>query len=125
MDISPLSLVLIALVLAAWAVGASLVVLRANRSVKRAKAARTSLKRMQTLLDVAPALPLLVRVDGRIEAPDKLARLLGLAAMPQYLSELAAPRATQKLAGSPPDSSSSYGQKSRSPRKALRRSAWR
>ena len=90
MDISPLSLVLIALVLAAWAAGAALVVLRANRSVGRAKAMRTSLKRMQTLLDVAPALPLLVRVDGRIEAPDRLARMLGLAAMPKYLSELAA-----------------------------------
>jgi signal transduction histidine kinase len=91
MDVSPLSLVLIALVLAAWAVGAVLVMLRANRGMKRAKALKTSLKRMQTLLDVAPALPLLARVDGRIEAPDKLARLLGLAAMPKYLSELAPP----------------------------------
>lgn len=91
MDVTPLSLVLIALVLAAWAVGAGVVVLRASSSTSRAKAMRTSLKRMQTLLDVAPALPLLVRVDGRIEAPDKLARMLGLAAMPQYLSELAAP----------------------------------
>lgn len=91
MDLSPLSLVLIALVLAAWAVGAAIVVLRANQSVKRAKAMRTSLKRMQTLLDVAPALPLLVRVDGRIEAPEKLARMLGLPAMPKYLSELATP----------------------------------
>ena len=91
MDLSPLSLVLIALVLAAWAVAAAIVVLRANQSVKRAKAMRTSLKRMQTLLDVAPALPLLVRVDGRIEAPEKLARMLGLPAMPKYLSELATP----------------------------------
>lgn len=99
MDVSPLSLVLIALVLAAWAVGAAMVVLRANRSVKRAKAMRTSLKRMQTLLDVAPALPLLVRVDGRIEAPDKLARMLGLAAMPKYLSELAAPAGKAKVGG--------------------------
>lgn len=89
MDVSPLSLVLIALVLAAWAVGAALVMIRANRGMKRAKALKTSLKRMQTLLDVAPALPLLVRVDGRIEGPDKLARLLGLAAMPKYLTELA------------------------------------
>lgn len=91
MDVTPLSLVLIALVLAAWAVGAGVVVLRASRSARRAKAMRTGLKRMQTLLDVAPALPLLVRVDGRIEAPDRLARMLGLASMPQYLSELAAP----------------------------------
>ncbi|UYV14602.1 PAS domain-containing sensor histidine kinase [Porphyrobacter sp. ULC335] len=99
MDVSPLSLVLIALVLAAWAVGAGVVVLRANQSVKRAKAMRTSLKRMQTLLDVAPALPLLVRVDGRIEASDKLARMLGLATIPKYLSELAAPPANPKAGG--------------------------
>lgn len=99
MDLSPLSLVLIALVLAAWAVGAAMVVLRANQSVKRAKAMRTSLKRMQTLLDVAPALPLLVRVDGRIEAPEKLARMLGLTAMPKYLSELAAPAGNPKGGG--------------------------
>jgi signal transduction histidine kinase len=99
MDISPLSLVLIALVLAAWAAGAALVVLRANRSVGRAKAMRTSLKRMQTLLDVAPALPLLVRVDGRIEAPDRLARMLGLATMPKYLSELAATPGSPKGGG--------------------------
>lgn len=99
MEVSPLSLVLIAVVLAAWAVGAGLVVLRASRGVKRAKAMRTSLKRMQTLLDVAPALPLLVRVDGRIEASDKLARMLGLAAMPKYLSELAAPSGQAKPGG--------------------------
>jgi len=99
MDVSPLSLVLIAVVLAAWAVGAAIVVLRANASVKRAKAMRTSVKRMQTLLDVAPALPLLVRVDGRIEASDKLARMLGLAAMPKYLSELAAPPGQGKAGG--------------------------
>ena len=99
MDVSPLTLVLIAVVLAAWAVGAAVVVMRANQSVKRAKAMRTSVKRMQTLLDVAPALPLLVRVDGRIEASDKLARMLGLAAMPKYLSELAAPSGQSKAGG--------------------------
>jgi signal transduction histidine kinase/PAS domain-containing protein len=99
MDATPLSLVLIALVLAAWAAGAGVVVLRANRSVKRAKAMRTGLKRMQALLDVAPALPLLVRVDGRIEAPDRLARMLGLAAMPKYLSELAAPPGNPRAGG--------------------------
>lgn len=98
MDVSPLSLVLIALVLAAWAVGAAVVVIRANRGMKRAKALKTTLKRMQTLLDVAPALPLLVRVDGRIEGPEKLARLLGIAAMPKYLTELA-PEAGGKSGG--------------------------
>ena len=99
MDVTPISLVLIALVLAAWTVGAAIVVLRANRSVKRAKAMRTSLKRMQTLLDVAPALPLLVRVDGRIEASERLTRMLGLSAMPRYLSELGAPAGNPKAGG--------------------------
>lgn len=102
MDVTPLSLLLIALVLAAWAVGAGVVVLRANRSVKRAKAMRTSLKRMQTLLDVAPALPMIVRVDGRIEAPEKLARMLGLASIPQYLSELGVPSGQPKAGGLAP-----------------------
>lgn len=99
MEFSLLSLVLIALFFAAWAAGAALVILRANRGMKRAKALKTSLKRMQTLLDAAPALPLLVRVDGRIEAPDKLARLLGLDAMPKYLTELAQDGAGLKAGG--------------------------
>ncbi len=99
MQFSVLSLVLIALFFAAWAAGAALVILRANRGMKRAKALKTSLKRMQTLLDAAPALPLLVRVDGRIEAPDKLARLLGLDAMPKYLTELAQDGAGAKAGG--------------------------
>ena len=86
---------------------AALVVLRANRSVKRAKAMRTSLKRMQTLLDLAPALPLLVRVDGRIEAPGKLAGWLGLGALtiwvmichfwPEIVTALGLPSRAERL----------------------------
>ncbi|WP_296718728.1 PAS domain-containing sensor histidine kinase [Erythrobacter sp.] len=103
MEISPLSLVLIALLLAAWTVGAAVVVLRANAGMKRAKALKASLKRIQTLLDVAPAVPLLVRIDGRIEAPDKLARLLGLSATPKYLSEFASVPGDPKAGGLAPD----------------------
>jgi signal transduction histidine kinase len=89
MDWPPFALVVIALLLAAWMVGAALVILRASASMRQAKALKLSLKRMQHLLDVGPAVPLLVRADGRIEAPEKLARMLGLAKMPRYLSELA------------------------------------
>ncbi|MHA7818096.1 MAG: PAS domain-containing sensor histidine kinase [Erythrobacter sp.] len=88
MEFSPLALVLIALLLAAWTVAAAVLVLRAGAKTRRSKAVQTSLKRMQSLLDAAPAVPLLVRVDGRIEAPERLARWLGLEAMPKYLSEL-------------------------------------
>ncbi|AWW74539.1 histidine kinase [Erythrobacter sp. KY5] len=88
MEFSPLALVGIALVLAAWTVAAAVLVLRAGTKTRRTKALQTSLKRMQSLLDAAPSIPLLVRVDGRIEAPERLARWLGLDAMPKYLSEL-------------------------------------
>jgi signal transduction histidine kinase len=89
MEFSPLALIVIALVLAAWTVAAAVFVLRAGAQTRRVKALSTSLARMQSLLDAAPAIPLLVRVDGRIEAPERLARWLGLDRMPEYLSELA------------------------------------
>ncbi len=89
MEFSPLALIGIALLLAAWTIAAAVMVLRAGAKTRRSTAIKTSLKRMQTMLDAAPAIPLLVRVDGRIEAPERLARWLGHSTMPQYLSELA------------------------------------
>ncbi len=88
MEFSPTALALIGLVLAAWTVGAAVLILRASGETRRTKALQTSLRRMQHMQDVAPAIPLLVRVDGRIEAPERLARWLGLEEMPNYLSEL-------------------------------------
>ena len=40
------------------------------------------------MVEESPALPLLVRADGRIEGPSRLAGWFGLDAMPGYLSEL-------------------------------------
>ena len=88
MELSPPALIVIALVLAAWTIAAAVLVLRASAKTNRAKALQTSLRRMQHLVDVAPAIPLLVRTDGRIEAPERLARWLGLEQIPAYLSEL-------------------------------------
>ncbi|UAB76919.1 PAS-domain containing protein [Erythrobacter sp. SCSIO 43205] len=89
MELTPPALVIIVLVLAAWTVAAAVMMLRASAKVSRAKALKTSLRRMQHLIEVSPAIPLLVRTDGRIEAPDRLARWFGLKAIPTYLSELA------------------------------------
>ncbi|MEO1490015.1 MAG: PAS-domain containing protein, partial [Pseudomonadota bacterium] len=89
MELTPVAAALIGLVLAAWTIAAALLILRAGAQAQRAKVLATSLKRMQNLLDVAPAVPLLVRVDGRIEAPERLARWLGFTTLPAYLSELA------------------------------------
>lgn len=49
--------------------------------------------RLHLLLKSAPALPMMVKVDGRIEAPERLAAWLGLRAMPSFLTELAVPGA--------------------------------
>jgi len=89
MVLTPIAAALVGLVLAAWTIAAGILVLRAGAKAGRTKALATSLKRMQHLLDFSPAVPLLVRVDGRIEAPERLARWLGLDGLPQYLSELA------------------------------------
>lgn len=88
MEITPLAAGVLGLVLAAWTVAACVFALRASGQVRRAKALQSSLRRMQSLLDGAPAVPMLVRVDGRIEAPERLARWLGFSKMPEYLSEL-------------------------------------
>ncbi len=88
MEFTPTALALIGLLLAAWTVGAAVVMLRANAKARRMKAMQTSLSRMQHMLEVAPAIPMLVRVDGKIEASDRLARWLGFETMPQFLSEL-------------------------------------
>jgi signal transduction histidine kinase len=44
---------------------------------------------MARMIEDAPAIPLLVRADGRIEAPERLAGWLGLETLPAYLVDLA------------------------------------
>ena len=82
------ALVLIALLLAAWTLAAAWAVLSARGRVRRAEAAQRLSRRLSRMVDEAPALPLLVRADGRIEGPSRLAGWLGLDAMPGFLSEL-------------------------------------
>lgn len=88
MEFSPAALIALAVLLAAWTAAAAVMVMRASAKTRRNAALQKSLKRMQQLIDAAPAIPLLVRVDGRIEAPERLARWLGLEKVPTYLSEL-------------------------------------
>jgi len=89
MEFSPIVLISIALLLAAWTIAAAVMILRSGAKERRSKALRTSFKRMQQMLDAAPAIPMLVRVDGRVEAPERLARWIGHSTMPHFLSELA------------------------------------
>ncbi len=88
MELSPTALVLIGVLLAAWTLAAAWVALWAHGKARRAQGSRRSARRMARMIEEAPAIPMLVRTDGRIEASDKLATWLGLDRMPQFLSEL-------------------------------------
>lgn len=88
MTLSPLALVIVGLLLAAWTVAAATAILRARQRERRAEAGQRNARRLARMVDESPALPLLVRVDGRIEAPQRLANWLGLETVPQFLTEL-------------------------------------
>ena len=92
------ALVLIGLLLGGWAVLAGWATLSARGKVRRAEASQRASRRMAKMVEDSPALPLLVRTDGRIEAAPKLAGWLGLDAVPQFLTEL-----SQDNRGFPPD----------------------
>ncbi len=80
---------LIGLLLAAWTAGAAWLMIAAGAKAKQADGNRKAARRMARMIDEAPAIPLLVRADGRIEGSERLAGWFGLAKMPEYLSELA------------------------------------
>ncbi len=83
-----ITLVLIGLLLAAWTTAAAWAIIAARRREKRAEAGQRHARRLARMVDESPALPLLVRADGKIEAPPKLAGWLGLNSVPQFLTEL-------------------------------------
>ncbi len=88
MILTQTALVLIGLLVAAWTIAAGAAILSARaRQRKVAEQHRLAL-RLARMVDESPALPLLVRVDGKIEAPDRLAGWLGLEKVPQFLTEL-------------------------------------
>jgi signal transduction histidine kinase len=89
MDLSPIALVLLGLLLAAWTFGAAWLALEARNRARQANAARSTARRLTRMIDDSPAVPLLVKADGKIEGPERLAAWLGLEHLPGYLSELA------------------------------------
>src|SRR5688500_10529871 len=88
MELSPTALVLLGLLLAGWTFGAVWLVLAAQGRARQARAARSTARRLTRMIDDCPAIPLLVKADGKIEGPDRLAAWLGLDQLPGFLSEL-------------------------------------
>ena len=64
--------------------------LRARREAAEAFAANA---RLEAMLGSAPALAMIVRADGRVECPERLADWLGLSPVPRYLDDLTTPTA--------------------------------
>ena len=79
---------LVALLLAAWSALAGAALIGARQRQRKAEARQRLARRLGRMVEESPALPMLVRADGRIEAPPRLAAWFGLEAMPGYLSEL-------------------------------------
>jgi signal transduction histidine kinase len=102
MILSQTALVLIGMLLAAWTLAAGWVIVTARIGLQRAAAGQRNARRLARMVDESPALPLLVRADGRIEAPQRLANWLGLESVPQYLTELA-PDGDDKAGGLTPE----------------------
>lgn len=88
-DVSPVFVVVIGLLLALWTAGAGWVMLRASTRAAHSEGSRKTARRLAQMIEDAPAIPMLVRADGRIEAPDRLAGWLGLETLPHYLADLA------------------------------------
>lgn len=88
MELSPVALVMLGLLLAAWTFGAVWLVLAAQSRARHARSARSTARRLTRMIDDSPAIPLLVKSDGKIEGPERLAAWLGLETLPGYLSEL-------------------------------------
>ncbi len=88
MILTQTALVLIGLLVAAWTLAAGAAILVARSGMRKNLAEKQEAQRLARMVDESPALPLLVRVDGKIEAPARLAGWLGLDKVPQFLTEL-------------------------------------
>lgn len=89
-SLPPLILFSIGAVLALW-LALSVWALSSGIALRRAaRLAEKQADRLADLLHAAPAIPMLVRADGRIDAPERLAGWLGRDTVPGYLSELIA-----------------------------------
>ncbi len=97
MQFSPTALALIGLLLAAWVAAAAVMMIMAGAKARGAENSRKAARRMVRMIDEAPAIPLLVRADGRIEASERLAGWFGLQKLPQYLSDLSGEGGTKAL----------------------------
>ena len=86
-ELSASSIIAIALA-AVWVLVAVVLSLIAARRIERAQAAVAGASKLQGLLQLSPARPVVVALNGRIEADPRLLREIGLEAEPERLENL-------------------------------------
>lgn len=80
--------IVLALLLGAWLAVALWATLRGRRAAAKGFSALAEQRRMSALLDAGPAMPVVVRAGGGLDAPDRFAGALGLDRRPESWSEL-------------------------------------
>lgn len=75
-------------ILALWLAASAWALATGLKLRRRALYSSDQANRLATLLESAPAVPLIVRNDGRVEAQERLVTWLGLQRMPNFLSDL-------------------------------------
>jgi signal transduction histidine kinase len=89
--LSPYAAIIFGVVLAGWLGAAVWALLSGQRMRREGTHAQGKLDRLTTLLASAPAAPIIIHPDGRLEAADRLAKWLGKTRVPTFASELTAP----------------------------------
>ncbi|MEC3949452.1 sensor histidine kinase [Sphingobium sp. HWE2-09] len=88
--LSPYAAIIFGVVLAGWLGAAVWALLSGQRMRREGTHAQGKLDRLTMLLASAPAAPIIIHPDGRLEAADRLAKWLGKPRVPTFASELTA-----------------------------------
>ncbi len=83
-----LNIALMGLLMAAWLVAASVAIWLGLSMRNQAQRTLKQTARLGRLLETAPAIPVIVRGDGKLEASDRLARMMGFDRQLSQLSDL-------------------------------------
>ena len=83
-----LNIAIIGLLMAAWLVAASVAIWIGLSLRNQAQRSLKQTARLGRLLETAPAIPMIVRSDGKLEASDRVARLMGFERQLVTLSDL-------------------------------------
>lgn len=90
MTLPPMAAIILGIVLALWLGGAVWALATGQRMRREGMQAQGKLDRLAMLLASAPAAPVVIHPDGRLEAADRLAKWLGKPRVPTFASELTA-----------------------------------